>query len=436
MQSPITQSRTIASPAISYPIHESRLDNGLRVIVSPDHAVPAVAVNLWYDVGSADETPGRTGFAHLFEHLMFQGSAHVRSGDHLGLIQAAGGSVNGTTSSDRTNYFESVPTGALRMALWLEADRLGTLLDAVDQGNLDTQREVVKEEKRQRYDNVPYGDVWQRLFELAFPADHPYGHSSIGSMEDLDAATLDDVRAFFQAHYRPSRAVLTLAGDVTEKRGRQLAEQFFGHLPGTPGRDRPVVAPLPPHQGVPRAEVTAAVPRDAVYLTWRLPAAGDDDMEALGLATSVLGDGITSRLHQALVRTELAEGAGAFSMSLARGNSIAVAYARCWDGISPERLEAALLEAWDAFVAEGPTEEEHGRSQAQFAREWLSELASLEDRADRLGQAATLMGDSTWVNRRLGEVLSITRDDVAAASRRWLGSEHRAVLTYRAGEAS
>ena len=163
------------------------------MIASPDHAAPSVAVNLWYDVGSRHEQPGRTGFAHLFEHVMFQGSRHVESGQHIGLLQAAGASVNATTWFDRTNYFETLPSGGLDLALWLEADRLGTLLDALTQESLDNQREVVKEEKRQRYDNVPYGDAMQRLIELTFPADHPYGHTVIGSMDDLNAATLEDV---------------------------------------------------------------------------------------------------------------------------------------------------------------------------------------------------------------------------------------------------
>jgi len=420
---------------ITYPLFEKRLGNGLRVVVNPDHNVPVVAVNLWYDVGSADEAPGKTGLAHLFEHLMFQGSAHVKSGDHIGLAQAAGGSVNGTTSYDRTNYFEAVPTSALRMMLWMEADRLGTLLEAVDQASLDNQREVVKEEKRQRYDNVPYGDAWHRILALCFPAEHPYAHPTIGAMEHLDAATLEDMQAFFRANYRASRAVLTLSGDVGPDHGFRLAEQYFGNLPSLPGRRRPHVPPLPPHVGIPRSEVTASVPRDAVYAMWRLPKAGDPDLEALGLATSVLGDGITSRLHQALVRTELAEGAGAFTMSLARGNSVGVASARCWDEVDPAALEAAMVDAWKQFVTEGPTPEEHARAQAQFAREWLTELAALDQRADRFGQAATLHGSPDWVNQRLRTVMSITSDDVLRASRRWLDPDHRAVLTYRKKEA-
>ena len=199
---------------LAYPIVQTTLPNGLRVVASPDHGAPSVAVNLWYDVGSRDEQTGRTGFAHLFEHVMFQGSAHVPSGQHIALLQAAGASVNATTWFDRTNYFETLPVGGLDLALWLEADRLGTLLDALTQENLDNQREVVKEEKRQRYDNVPYGDVMELLNGLTFPADHPYGHTTIGSMDDLDAATLADVQAFFRTHYLPNNAVLSIVGDV------------------------------------------------------------------------------------------------------------------------------------------------------------------------------------------------------------------------------
>lgn len=421
---------------LSYPIHDSRLHNGLRVIVSPDHSSPVVAVNLWYDVGSGDEVAGRTGFAHLFEHLMFQGSRNVASGDHLGQIQAAGGSVNGTTSFDRTNYFEAVPVGALRLALWLEADRLGTLLDAVDQDNLNNQREVVKEEKRQRYDNVPYGDVFEHLVTLAFPADHPYGHLTIGSMADLDAASLDDVRGFFTTHYSPDRAVLTLVGDISAADGLALAGEYFNHIPTGQPRERAEVAPLAPLVDVPRKEVVAAVPRDAVYLCWRVPAVGDPDLEALTLATSVLGDGLTSRLHEALVRSELAESSAAFVMPLVRGTSLAVAYARCRDGVDPTALEAALVSAWDAFTADGPTDPEHQRAQVQFSREWLSDLADVQQRADTIGQLTTQRNDPDFINRRLALVSALTADDVAKAGRRWLPSSSRAVLVYRALEES
>ena len=293
---------------LDYPITEHTLDNGLRVIVSPDHGAPSVAVNLWYDVGSrheqvgVDGRPGRTGFAHLFEHVMFQGSAHVPSGQHIALMQAAGASVNATTWFDRTNYFETLPTGGLDLALWLEADRLGTLLDALTQESLDNQREVVKEEKRQRYDNVPYGDAMEKLISLTFPADHPYGHTTIGSMDDLNSATLADVQAFFSAHYLPNNAVLTIAGDIDAETAFAKAETYFGHLAAAPLPDPPPEVELAPLVDAPRAEIVADVPADAVYVTWRLPRRGTRLFDALDLPIHRARHGQTSRLHKHLVR--------------------------------------------------------------------------------------------------------------------------------------
>jgi zinc protease len=417
---------------LSYPVEEHRLDNGLRVLSSPDHSTPSVAVNLWYDVGSRHEEPGRTGFAHLFEHVMFQGSASVASGQHINLMQAAGASVNATTWFDRTNYFETLPTGGLDLALWLEADRMGTLLDALTQENLDNQREVVKEEKRQRYDNVPYGDVMPRLIALTFPADHPYGHSTIGSMEDLDAATLDDVRSFFATHYLPNNAVLTLAGDVDPETAFAKAATYFGGLAAGPEPDDPDEAPLPVLAGQPREETSADVPAHAVYLSWRLPAAGTAEFDALDLAFSVLGSGQTSRLHRALVRhAEVAEATAASTMGLIGGTSFGYAYARARDEVSPERLEEAVLIEVDRLVAEGPSEIELRRAKAQYERHWLHELARIDSRADTFGEYATLHGDPALVNRRIAEIAEVTVERVAEAMAAWFGSARRATLIYR-----
>ncbi|MDQ7992755.1 MAG: pitrilysin family protein, partial [Propionicimonas sp.] len=268
---------------VDYPVHTRVLDNGLRVVVSPDRSVPIVAVNLWYDVGSRDERAGESGWAHLFEHLMFQGSSQVASGEHMQLLQNVGGSVNGSTWFDRTNYYETVPTGALDLALWLEADRLATLADHLDATNLQTQRDVVKEEKRQRYDNVPYGHALQHLVELAFPPDHPYGHVTIGSMADLDAATPESAKAFFARHYRPDNAVLTLVGDVVAKDAFKRVEKAFGRIPSWNPVRRAAPQPLPPLAGGERRDVTAAVPADAVYLAWRLPARDTPRFDAADL---------------------------------------------------------------------------------------------------------------------------------------------------------
>jgi predicted Zn-dependent peptidase len=417
---------------LAYPIHQRILANGLRVIASPDHAAPSVTVNLWYDVGSRHEEPGRTGFAHLFEHVMFQGSAQVASGEHIGIMQAAGASVNATTWFDRTNYFETLPTGGLDLALWLEADRMASLLDALDQANLDNQREVVKEEKRQRYDNVPYGDVMERLIALTFPADHPYGHTVIGSMDDLNAATLTDVAAFFRTHYVPDNAVLSIVGDVSAEVAFAKAATYFGGQPAGKGSPAPPADPLPPLSGLPRAEATADVPADAVYLTWRLPARDEVAFDAADLAFTVLGHGQTSRLHRALVRTgELAESASATTMGLIGGNSFGFASARARDGVSPERLEEALVSEVDRLAADGPTDTELRRAKAQFERHWLHELARVDSRADAFGEFATLLGDPGLVNTRIAEIARLSLADVAAAAAAWTGSEQRATLTYR-----
>jgi len=193
---------------------DQRLDNGLRVVIAEDHLAPVVAVNLWYDVGSKHEVAGKTGFAHLFEHVMFQGSRHVAKAEHIALVQAAGGTMNGSTWLDRTNYFETLPSNQLELALWLEADRMATLLDALSQENLDNQREVVKNEKRWSYDNRPYGSWYEKIQGHLYPPEHPYHHTTIGSMEDLDAASVEDVSAFFRTYYAPNNAVLTVVGDV------------------------------------------------------------------------------------------------------------------------------------------------------------------------------------------------------------------------------
>jgi zinc protease len=421
-----------ALTSLGYPIDQRTLDNGLRVISSPDHIAPSVAVNIWYDVGSRDEEPGRTGFAHLFEHVMFQGSAHVASGQHIGLLQAAGAVVNATTWFDRTNYFETLPTGGLDLALWLEADRMATLLDALTQENLDNQREVVKEEKRQRYDNVPYGDVMELLNTLTFPPDHPYGHTTIGSMEDLDAATLDDVHAFFQRHYLPNNAVLSIVGDVEPEDAFERAEIYFGDMtPGAPP-GKPAAGPLGPLAGNPRTEATGKVPADAVYFTWRLPARGGPDFDALDLAFSVLGHGQTSRLHKQLIRaTEHAESTAASTMGLIGGNSFGFSFARARDGVSPDQLEQEMAELINQLLVDGPTDEELRRAKAQFERHWLHELARVDSRADALGEYATLHGDPRLINSRIAEITAIDHSDVQAAMDEWLRPEQRASLIYR-----
>jgi zinc protease len=417
---------------LRYPLHDHTLPNGLRVVINPEHHAPVVAVNLWYGVGSRDEDPGRTGLAHLFEHVMFQGSEHVASGEHFDLLQAAGATGNATTWFDRTNYFEAVPTGALELALWLEADRMGRLLPALTQANLDNQREVVKEEKRQRYDNAPYGDTIARLLPLAFPAEHPYGHTVIGSMADLDAATLEDAHAFFQRWYSPANAVLTLSGDVDPDRGLALAERHFGPLSARSHPTRPAPPSLPPTSGVPRDSAAGDVPAAQLYLQWRTPPRSHPDADAVDIALSILGGSETSRLYRTLVRdSDLASSAGAGALPLAVGNSLSHVFARARDGVDLSALEDACLTEIQRLAEDGPTDAELHRVHVQFEREWLTDASRLESRADLISGLTMLDGDPQRLNRRVTEVVAVDAAAVRGATRRWLAPEARAVLEYR-----
>ena len=284
---------------------DERLANGLRLIVAEDHLAPVVAVNVWYDVGSKHEQPGKTGFAHLFEHVMFQGSKHVAKAEHIALVQAAGGTMNGTTWLDRTNYFETLPSHQLELALWLEADRMATLLDALSQENLDNQREVVKNEKRWSYDNRPYGSWQEKLQAHLYPPEHPYHHSTIGSMEDLDAASLEDVSDFFRTYYAPNNAVISIVGDVDTAAVRASVERFFGGIPANPSIPPLGDLSLPPTLGGEiRETVTDRVPLPRVYFGFRAPRYGDPRLDALDVAGQILAGGKGSRLHRRLVRDE------------------------------------------------------------------------------------------------------------------------------------
>src|SRR5664280_686472 len=297
-----TRSR-MTVPTVRYT--DERLPNGLRLVISEDHLVPVVAVSIWYDVGSKHEQPGKNGFAHLFEHVMFHGSRHVAKAEHIALVQAAGGSMNGTTWLDRTNYFETMPSHQLELALWLEADRMGTLLDALNQENLDNQRSVVKNEKRSSYDNRPYGAWFHKLQEHLFPADHPYHHPTIGSMEDLDAASLEDVAGFFRTYYAPNNAVLSVVGDVDPAQVRAWVQRYYGEIPANPSIPPLRDMSLPPVMGAESREVVEdRVPLTRHFFGFRAPRLGDPRFDALEIAAQILAGGKGSRLHRRLVRDE------------------------------------------------------------------------------------------------------------------------------------
>ena len=405
---------------LDYELAETTLDNGLRVCVQPDPVAPAVAVNIWYEVGSYDEDPSRTGFAHLFEHLMFQGSSNVASGEHMALVEANGGSVNATTSTDRTNYFETVPRGALDLALWLEADRMSSL--AITDANFAAQREVVKEEKRQRYDNQPYGNLLELLVAQHFPSDHPYGHLPIGSMQHLDDATLDDVQQFFSDWYRPSNARLVLSGPVTPEEAFALADKHLGRVPVL---ERPIHA-ASSEPALPARNVTThgAVPHPLVYLSWPAPPAAHNDHLALDIALSILADGHTSRLHKSVVRSQrLAQEVHAASLPHLRSTSITTLMARPTERVDTQRTADALRQELCRFAEDGPTGEELARAVAQYERDWLLQLATVEGRADLINDAWLTYGTPHHVNQHAAELAALEKDAIRDAVRHHLLAE-------------
>jgi predicted Zn-dependent peptidase len=414
---------------VRYPTISHRLANGLQVLASPDPNAPAVAVNLWYRVGSGDDPAGSSGFAHLFEHLMFAGSEHVANTEHLSQIEAIGGTANATTSFDRTNYFETVPVNGTELALWLEADRMASL--AVTQENLDTQREVVKEEKRQRYDNVPYGDLLELVLALNFPPGHPYHVPTIGSEADLNAAQLSAVTAFHDRYYKPDQASLVVCGPLEAEQIFEWAEKYFGDIPsGNPIVNAPDVE-LPPHTGIPRQVVHRPAPAPILQLCWRSPAEGQEHELALSVGLSVLGSGQSSRLHLKLVRElEAADSVGAADFGLSRGTSLASISARPRPGHSLDELETLIDDEISRLIKDGPTEAELARVNANLEREWFQHLSTVDERADAINEFAVLLGDPEQVNTRLAKLHAVTADDVKTALELWLDPEFRAVLDY------
>ncbi len=411
---------------------DERLANGLRLIVSEDHLAPVVAVNIWYNVGSKHEVPGKTGFAHLFEHVMFQGSRHVGKAEHIALVQAAGGTVNGTTWLDRTNYFETMPSHQLELALWLEADRMGTLLDALSQENLDNQRDVVKNEKRSSYDNRPYGAWFHKIQEHVFPESHPYHHPTIGSMDDLDAASLEDVSEFFRTYYVPNNAVLSVVGDVDPAQARRWVERLFGEIPARPVVPGPDGTALEPTIGGETREVVEdRVPLPRLYFGFRTPRFGDARFDALEVASQILAGGKGSRLYRRLVREErIAQDVAFFTLGLKDGGSIAAGQTTVRPGVDTAVLETAYEEELDRLGREPVTDDELARARALIETYELEALQRVDERADRLSMYATLLDDPGMINRQLGRYLAVTAEDIRAAAADFLGPDNRAVVTY------
>ena len=414
------------------PIETFKLDNGLFVTLSEDHTTPIVAVNLWYHVGSANERTGRTGFAHLFEHMLFQGSASVGANEHFELVQRAGGTLNGSTWLDRTNYYETVPSNQLELALWLEADRMGYLLPAMTQQKLDTQRDVVQNERRWSMDNQPYGSWWERLPALCFPPNHPFHHSLIGSMSDLDAASLEDIEQFFATYYTPDNAALSITGDFDRAEVKRLVERHFGPIPR--GRGKPPLPDmtLPPTMGGPLREV---VPDDVVlprlFLAFRSPVFGSDEYHAASVCGAILGLRKASRLHRRLVRErQIAAEAQSFTYDLTKGSDLLVLDVMGRPETSSEELERAVHEEVDRLREDGVTPEEVARAVTLIETELIIALQSAGDRADKLSLFATYFGDPSLVNVQAARYRTVTPEGVNAFARARLGEDNRASLLY------
>jgi predicted Zn-dependent peptidase len=416
------------------PIERYELPNGMRVILSEDHTNPVVALNIWYNVGSRNERPGRTGLAHLFEHMMFQGSQNVPETGHIAHVERVGGSLNASTWLDRTNYYDTVPSDRLELILWLESDRLGWFVPALTQEKLDNQRDVVKNERRQRVDNQPYGDWDERIQALLYPDDHPYHHPVIGSMEDLDGASLDDVRSFFQTYYAPNNGVLTLCGDFDPAEAKRLIGKYFGPIPRGPAvpplPGRPNLDPLVVGREI-RETITGNVPLPRLYFAWRLPVYGTHDYYVGDVASELLAGGKSARLYKHLVRERrLARSVSAFLLPVVTGASAMIARGNVPAREDPAVLEQALLEEVARLADEPVDAAELERAKTGIESRQIFDLQKVNERADQISMLTTYFDDPDLVNTELDRYRAVTVDDVQRFAREYLGADNRVVLTY------
>ncbi len=412
---------------VSYPIETHTLANGLRVVLQPDRSLPLVAINLWYHVGSKNERPGRSGFAHLFEHMLFQGSENVGTNDHFRYVQQVGGVANGSTSFDRTNYYETLPSHCLDLGLWLESDRMGHLLPAMTEEKFETQREVVMNERRQRIDNQPYGRAFERLHELVYPRPHPYHWPIIGYMDEIAAATLDELEAFFRTYYVPNNAVLTLAGDLTVDDAIDRVERYFGDIAGG-GEIAPVRAALEPIGGERRDVLEDDVELSRIYLAFHAPPVVADEWRAADLLAATLTGGKSSPLYQDLAheRQLVQDVSAAVLPTEISGTFLLVATAKPDVGI--DRVEAALSEHLERWADEPLPEAELERARNRFLTSYFEQLQSLENRAEMLSRMTTYHDDPGRVESEVQRYLGLTPGDLTEFAARRLGPDQRVVL--------
>ncbi|WP_394687326.1 M16 family metallopeptidase [uncultured Xanthomonas sp.] len=419
---PSTAARPAAAASVDIAYEQFTLPNGLRVVVHTDRKAPIVAVNLWYHVGAKDEPAGRTGFAHLFEHLMFQGSENHHGEFFEPFKQVGVTDQNGTTNSDRTNYFENVPTTALDMALWMESDRMGHLLGAIDQAALDEQRGVVQNEKRQG-ENQPYGQAWSRLSRALYPAGHPYHHTVIGSMNDLNAASLADVKQWFRTWYGPNNAVLVLAGDIDVATAKEKVTRYFGDIPAGPSMAQPKVDVAQRSQST-RETMTDKVPQTRIYRVWNVAQTGTEDVDRLQLLAQVLGGATSSRLDRRLVHQDkLVDMVSASVWPSQLGSGFGI-IAMVKQGVDPARVEAAIDEELRRLLDKGPDKAELARAKTAFRAGFIrgvERIGGFGGKADVLAECAVYTGDPGCFRTSLATIAETRPRDLTAVGRKWLG---------------
>ncbi len=412
---------------IDFNFDQRVLENGLRVIVQEDHTSPVVSVHVMYHVGSKHERPGRTGFAHLFEHLMFQGSEHVLSDGHFKHVQDAGGTLNGSTWFDRTNYFETLPSNELELGLWLESDRMGFFESAITQEKLDNQRDVVKNERRQSYENRPYGLAVETILRLAYPERHPYRHPTIGFMEDLDAASLDDVREFFRTFYAPDNAVLVLVGDVKAEHGYEMARKYFGEIPRGPGSPQ-VTAPQVAPGSEARDVIHDNVQFPRVYVFHHAPALGQQGFEAADVLGYLMSQGKSSRLYRRLVYEKRIAQDVSFQVWPTEDCGLSFMVATARPGVSAEDLESELLETLAGAQAGEVTQDEAQGAVNRALRELVKLLDGVGNRSDAIATSATFLDRPEYVNELFGRVESVTPESIVAVANEWFVPDRRTTL--------
>ncbi|MFI6603921.1 M16 family metallopeptidase [Nonomuraea sp. NPDC050536] len=424
---------TVLSPRIEY--LEETLDNGLRVILNPDQTQSIVAVSFRYAVGSHCEEPGLTGLAHLFEHLMFSGSPGVAAGEHLRLVQGLGGSANATTSMDWTAYYQVVPAEALELVLWLEADRLSGLSHTLTQESLDIQRDVVRNERRESIDNAPYGSARERVVEALFPIGHPYDHLPIGSMRDLELASLGDARSFFASYYAPDTAVVTVSGGFDPASALNWIKQYFSGL--RPAQRKPQRRPIAPPLGPLEIRIEERTRLPArLFIGCTLPPAGSPAFPASRLAATIAARGNGSRLATRLIHErELAASVHLNLLPLAIDASLGIAQLVPRPGVGLGELEQAFNEEVAALVEHGPEQHEMDRALAYLDASWLARTDTADGKADELSWHAVVRGDAALANTALTDIHAAGLTQVRDAMRPWSGSTRHVVLCYSEGTA-